>query len=101
MARAALQWRGRREGDIGSPATLNLTDVWQARSGISDRLYNGDNLAVIAALLPRYAGKVSLIYLDPPFLARQLFLREVIVSGQRVQAEAYSDVWTGGLSEYL
>ena len=82
-------------------APLRLTDVWRARSGASDRLYHGDNLAVLAALLPGYAGKVSLIYLDPPFLARQIFHRQVDLPGRRIKAEAYSDVWSGGLSEYL
>ena len=39
------------------------------RYGTSDDnlLVRGDNLAVLAALRPRFAGKIRCIYLDPPF----------------------------------
>jgi DNA modification methylase len=38
-----------------------------------NRLILGDNLAVMAALLPEYAGRVNLIYADPPFFTNRKF----------------------------
>lgn len=37
-------------------------------AGLSDNLIiHGDNLEALKALLPRYAGKVDVIYIDPPY----------------------------------
>ena len=37
------------------------------------RLIEGDNLAVMRALLPSMAGAVKLIYIDPPYNTGQAF----------------------------
>lgn len=37
------------------------------------RLFHGDNVAAMRALLPELAGKVTLAYLDPPFLTNRGF----------------------------
>jgi site-specific DNA-methyltransferase (adenine-specific) len=42
-------------------------------ASIENRLYLGDNLNVMAALLPEYAGRIDLIYADPPFFTNKLF----------------------------
>jgi DNA modification methylase len=38
-----------------------------------NRLILGDNLAVMAALLPEYEGRVNLVYADPPFFTNRKF----------------------------
>jgi len=38
------------------------------KASIDDNLIiHGDNLEALKALLPRYAGKVDVIYIDPPY----------------------------------
>ncbi|HMK09600.1 MAG TPA: hypothetical protein VK449_11285, partial [Anaerolineales bacterium] len=43
----------------------------------SGRLIQGDNLPVMAALLPEFEGRVDLIYLDPPFRSGKRFSTRV------------------------
>ncbi|HBG74178.1 MAG: hypothetical protein A2X25_03960 [Chloroflexi bacterium GWB2_49_20] len=38
-----------------------------------NHLYLGDNLKIMAALLPKYAGRIDLIYADPPFFTNKNF----------------------------
>lgn len=45
----------------------------QPSSYPSDQLILGDNLAVMAAFLPAYEGKINLIYADPPFFTNRKF----------------------------
>jgi hypothetical protein len=44
-----------------------------------DSLFLGDNLAIMAALLPRYQGKLDLIYADPPFFTNKKFAGRIHV----------------------
>ena len=79
-----------------------------------NRLIYGDNLLAMAALLaeaeemPSYRGKVSLVYIDPPFdskadYRRKIELPEVTVQQKPAMMEqfAYSDTWTHGTASYL
>jgi adenine-specific DNA-methyltransferase len=56
----------------------------------ANRLYFGDNLAVMRQLLNdvRIAGKVRLIYIDPPYATNSVFQT-------RKQQDAYTDLMTG------
>lgn len=56
-------------------------------------LIQGERLAVLAALLPEFAGQINLVYIDPPFMTGQDFR-----SGSQL---AYSDKWRGDLDAYL
>jgi len=71
-AQPALLWRGDEEVEVGN------------------RLYCGDNLPVLAALLqdPSIRGKVRLVYIDPPFATRSVFQT-------RSQVDAYTDLLSG------
>ena len=42
-----------------------------------NHLYFGDNLQVMAFLLPEFAGKVDLIYADPPFFTNKNFTARI------------------------
>ncbi len=68
-----------------------------AQVGPPNRLYHGDNLALMAALVPELAGAIDLIYIDPPFASGGDY---VLRSGDSV-TRAYSDHWSGGLTGYL
>jgi DNA modification methylase len=65
----------------------------------TSRLIYGDNLAIMAALLPEYAGQIDLIYTDPPFFTNRRY-RARVGQGEdsrRPQdwelAEGYPDHW--------
>lgn len=68
-------------------ATISPTPQW------SNRLILGDKQHVLPALLPEFAGKVNLIYIDPPFMTGRDFK-----SGEQL---AYSDKWGNNLDLYL
>lgn len=40
---------------------------FQPEKGVGNLIIEGDNLLALKALLPRYAGKVHCIYIDPPY----------------------------------
>ncbi|MGI5860784.1 MAG: site-specific DNA-methyltransferase [Myxococcales bacterium] len=66
--------------------------------GWTNRLFHADNLFVLGALLEELAGRVDLIYIDPPFATggRYFFQGEVGASGDgpsRAAREAYADGW--------
>ena len=52
---------------IDEKKSLNI-DLSPHKSPLEDNLIlHGDNLHALKALLPRYAGKVKCIYIDPPY----------------------------------
>ncbi len=93
-----------------------LFDVYEGKEGDTfaegwrNKLIWGDNLLVMGALLQKFAGKVDLIYIDPPFAtgADFSFTAEIGERSLRVNKEqsiieekAYRDTWGKGLSSYL
>jgi site-specific DNA-methyltransferase (adenine-specific) len=69
-------------------------------------LYLGDNLKVMAALLPEYAGRINLIYTDPPFFTNRHYPAR-IGRGEDSRrpaewqlAEGYGDHWAD-MDDYL
>jgi len=59
----------RRAATKASPAVLHLEADTRpsSRSAVLGRLYHGENLGVMLALLPELEGRIDLIYADPPF----------------------------------
>jgi len=93
-----------------------LFDVYEGKEGDTfeegwkNKLIWGDNLLVMGSLLEKFAGKIDLIYIDPPFAtgADFSFATEIGESGEEVQKEqsiieekAYRDTWGRGLESYL
>ena len=88
-------------------------DLWhetyqKEKSEWRNRLIWGDNLYVLASLLPEFRGKVDLIYIDPPFATGADFSLKVKLNGDElkklpsaVEMKAYSDTWAGGIASYL
>ena len=77
-----LNWDG-KQLSTPQPAHLNLDSIiYPDASGWPDllpqnKLLLGDNLAVMAALLPEYEGRVNLIYADPPFFTNRHFTARI------------------------
>lgn len=87
----------RQEGLFGS-----------AQDGWKNRLIWGDNLLVMGSLLKEFAGKINLIYIDPPFATGDDFSFEVQIGDQEIikepsalEVKAYRDTWGEGLQSYL
>ena len=75
-----------------------------------NRLIWGDKKYVLPSLLPEFAGKVDLIYIDPPFDtgADFSFVTDVPESREAIEKEpsiieqkAYRDTWSRGIDSYL
>ena len=98
-----LDWEGKRPAAIPDPAPA-LEQISQFEGAelepSGNRLIQGDNLAVMAALLPEYTGKLNLIYLDPPFFTgKEWFIQSP--AGTRRNSLAYDDVWSNDIGLYL
>lgn len=76
----------------GTPEN-NESRTEQSSPDWDNRLICGERIEVLAALLDEFAGKVNLIYIDPPFMTGRDF-----TSGAQL---AYSDKWNGDLDAYL
>ncbi len=75
-----------------------------------NKLIWGDNKYVMAALLEQFAGKIDLIYIDPPFATGANFSTTVSIGDDEVERTkeasameelAYRDTWGKGLDSYL
>ena len=93
-----------------------LFDVYEGKEGDTfeagwrNKLIWGDNLLVMGSLLEKFAGKIDLIYIDPPFAtgADFSFTTEIGESGQEIAKEqssieekAYRDTWGRGGASFL
>lgn len=93
-----------RTADLFSYATPADDGEWK------NKLIWGDNLLVMASLLPTFGGKFDFIYIDPPFATGQDFTftttigeAELEVTKQQslLEEKAYRDTWGRGVSSYL
>jgi adenine-specific DNA-methyltransferase len=102
---------GRASREPGRTADL-FSYARPARDGEwKNKLIWGDNLLVMASLLEEFAGKVDLIYIDPPFGTGADFTFKVMVGDadeplpgkepSLVEEKAYRDTWGRGLESYL
>ncbi len=93
-----------RTGDLFGFSTPQDESNWH------NKLIWGDNLLVLASLLAEYAGKVDLIYIDPPFatgadfsFTTQIGENELSLKKNQsiIEEKAYRDTWGKGLQSYL
>ncbi len=80
----------------------------QRKEGWSNKLIWGDNKLVMSSLLKEYAGKINLIYIDPPFDVGADFSVKVKVGDEEItkqpsilEEKAYRDTWGKGTDGYL
>jgi adenine-specific DNA-methyltransferase len=102
-----------------------LFDVYDGKEGDTfeagwrNKLIWGDNLLVMGSLLEKFAGKVDLIYIDPPFGTGSDFSQKYLVDAEGIRLASvneqedfekeasiieeltYRDTWGGGLDSYL
>jgi adenine specific DNA methylase Mod len=95
---------------------MSLFDVWKGDEGDSfeegwkNKLIWGDNLLVMGSLLEKFAGKIDLIYIDPPFATGADFNttgflgdESVMVTKEQsiIEERVYRDTWGMGVQSYL
>jgi len=69
----------------------------------------GDNKLVMSSLIKQgWAGKINLIYIDPPFYTGADFTVRTNIGDEEIEKEpsiieerAYRDTWSGGIASYL
>ena len=102
--------------EVAIGESYNLFDYMQSdpgetfEEGWRNKLIWGDNKMVMSSLLENFAGKIDLIYIDPPFATGADFTVDIPIgeSGETVHKEhsiieekAYRDTWGRGLESYL
>jgi len=99
--------RATREKEKG---TFFRTDPNAVDTSWRNKLIWGDNKYVMSALLEKYAGKIDLIYIDPPFATGANFSTTVTIGDNEVEHTkeasaieelAYRDTWGKGLDSFL
>jgi len=106
-----LHWKGKTLPPPQPDSVIRETLLYPNGFGYPNapatgRLILGDNLPIMAALLPEYEGKINLVYADPPFFTNRKFTAR-IGRGEDSRkpeewklAEGYHDSWKD-LDEYL
>ncbi|TSC79987.1 MAG: hypothetical protein G01um101429_299 [Parcubacteria group bacterium Gr01-1014_29] len=101
-----------REGtftpDTTGSKTSQLFGGAKRKDGWMNKLIWGDNKLVMSSLLKEYAGKINLIYIDPPFDVGADFSIKVKIGDEEITKEpsmieekAYRDTWGKGTNSYL
>lgn len=116
--------RATREAKKGG-TQATLFDVWEGKEGDTfedgwrNKLIWGDNLLVMGSLLEKFAGKIDLIYIDPPFGTGSDFTQKYLVDEEGIRLASvneqadlekdaslieevtYRDTWGQGIDSYL
>ena len=94
----------------------SIFDVYEGKEGDTfeegwrNKLIWGDNLLVMGSLLEKFAGKIDLIYIDPPFATGADFSYTATIgeSGENISKEqsiieekAYRDTWGKGETSFI
>lgn len=86
-----LEYTGKKSKNeiLGHPPS-SIECVWQGMASDENRLYFGENAGILSLLStdPAIAGKVRLIYIDPPFATQTAF-------HSRNHDHAYEDILSG------
>lgn len=107
----SLTWPGKRLAAVPDTTLIQDSIIYPQGNGYPDafahgRLILGDNLRVMSKLLDRYAGRIDLIYADPPFFTNRKYAARIGrgEDSRRPEgwalAEGYGDDWPS-LDAYL
>ena len=100
--------RGGVQGSLFDIYEGNEGDTFQ--EGWKNKLIWGDNLLVMGSLLEKFAGKIDLIYIDPPFAtgANFSFTASIGSEGESIfkkqsiiEEKAYRDTWGDGEDSFI
>jgi DNA modification methylase len=99
-----LTWPSKPAAVHAEPAALRLARIVTPPAAdpprTRNRLIEGDNLAVMAALLPEWRGRLDLIYADPPFMSGKRYAARIgrdedsRKPDEWLLGEGYDDRWT-------
>lgn len=107
--------RATREGEKAGRSNATLFDTYRGERGDTfetgwrNKLIWGDNLLVMGSLLEQFAGKIDLIYIDPPFATGADFTFDAPIgendealekTASAVEEKAYRDTWGNGVDSY-
>ena len=116
--RLALPFQDVETVNESAQTRTRMLDLWgrgQTREW-RNRLIWGDKKYVLPSLLPEFAGKVNLIYIDPPFATGADFSftaqipedpttgdegQSFVKQPSMIEQKAYRDTWGRGLDSYL
>lgn len=106
-----LFWKDKKKSDIAALKKVSypfekIKLLGAAENALSkgdwaNRLYWGDNQQVMVHLLAQFAGKIDLIYIDPPFATGTDYLLKLKVGEEISKEFGYKDNWGKNLDEYL
>jgi adenine specific DNA methylase Mod len=107
----------KRKAGLQTDIFAALANAAAQESGWKNRLIWGDKKYVLPSLLPEFAGKVNLIYIDPPFDTGSNFSFTATIPQHDdyedstdisftkqpsvIEQKAYRDTWGRGLDSYL
>ena len=102
-----LHWKGKRPFQSMQYYPDQLKETYgEEVDGWRNKIYWGDNLQVMSHLLKTYRGKITLIYIDPPFDSKADYKKRIKLRGKEVENDRtvfeekqYTDIWTN--DEYL
>ncbi len=106
--RPMLTWVGKKPLDKIEYFPAQEKEVYGDLSAQDfSKLFWGDNLQVLAHLLREYRGKISLVYIDPPFDSKADYVKKIKIRGQEIEGnqpglleeKQYTDLWEN--DEYL
>jgi len=99
------------ERGLFDPAQLYPENEWPENypKDWKNLLIWGDNKLVMSSLIKQgWAGKINLIYIDPPFFTGADFTIKTRVGSEEIEKapsiieeRAYRDTWSGGIASYL
>lgn len=95
--------------DCGSFRTEKIYGKERDGAGIYNYLATGDNLEYMRYLIKKrnMAGKLQLVYVDPPFFSGGKYSAsirlesEILGKSSLMKLEAYDDMWSRGMKQYL
>ncbi len=105
-----------RIGQSDNAVQSSLFDTWKGNEGATfedgwkNKLIWGDNKFVMSSLLEKFAGKIDLIYIDPPFATGADFTvnieigengKEIHKEHSIIEEKAYRDTWGQGTDSFL
>jgi adenine-specific DNA-methyltransferase len=104
ITKTELLWPGKytEEGVLAETPRANLplqtVELYGQPTDWRNKLIWGDNLLVMGSLLEEFAGKIDLIYIDPPFATGADFSFAAAIGHPQV---AYRDSWKIDTGSYL
>jgi DNA modification methylase len=102
-----LHWTGKRPYTTTQYYPAQLKERYgEEQDGWINKIFWGDNLQVMSHLIKELRGRITLIYIDPPFDDKADYKRTIEIRGQKIENDStsfeekqYGDIWMN--DEYL